>query len=378
MTDAQQPSLSPIRTGLACRCPRCGKGRLFQGFLDLRPRCEACGLDYSFIDSGDGPAVFVIMLAGLVVVACALIVEVLYQPPFWLHALLWVPADPGDHAAATAAYEGPDDRRAISSQSRRGPLRAGRQGRQSVNEPVNAAERRRGMLVPGVLALVALVVLIGLGTWQVERKAWKEALIETLTKRLNADPVALPPPGGWARNDARRLGVPACHADRRLQRRRRCTGLHRRLGACATTSNRPVTSCLRPPACRMAARSWSTAAMCPAGRIPALPARRTSSACCAGRRLRRGSSPPTMPRAASGIVRDQRAMAQLRGWGAVAPFYLEQEAPVPPGGLPHPAPLKVRLRNEHLQYAITWYGLAIVLVFMSIIFMLRRRRDTPV
>jgi uncharacterized protein (DUF983 family) len=91
MADGQYPQLSPIRTGLACRCPRCGKGRLFQGFLGLRPRCEACGLDYAFADSGDGPAVFVILLAGFVVVAAALIVEVLYQPPFWLHALLWGP-----------------------------------------------------------------------------------------------------------------------------------------------------------------------------------------------------------------------------------------------------------------------------------------------
>ncbi|HEX4592996.1 MAG TPA: DUF983 domain-containing protein, partial [Bryobacteraceae bacterium] len=77
--------------GLACRCPRCGRGRLFRGFLDLRPNCDACGLDYAFIDSGDGPAVFIIMLAGAIVVACALIVEVKYQPPFWLHAVLWLP-----------------------------------------------------------------------------------------------------------------------------------------------------------------------------------------------------------------------------------------------------------------------------------------------
>jgi uncharacterized protein (DUF983 family) len=91
MADAQYPMLSPIRTGLACRCPRCGKGRLFQGFLDLRLRCEVCGLDYAFIDSGDGPAVFVILLAGFVVVACALVVEFNYQPPLWLHALLWGP-----------------------------------------------------------------------------------------------------------------------------------------------------------------------------------------------------------------------------------------------------------------------------------------------
>ena len=74
-----------------CRCPRCGKGRLFEGFLTLRPACEACGLDYGFADSGDGPAVFVIFFAGFVVVFAALLVEVMYQPPFWLHALLWGP-----------------------------------------------------------------------------------------------------------------------------------------------------------------------------------------------------------------------------------------------------------------------------------------------
>jgi uncharacterized protein (DUF983 family) len=77
--------------GLACRCPRCGKGKLYSGFLDLRPHCEACGLDYAFIDAGDGPAIFIIMIAGAVVVACALIVEVKYQPPFWVHAVLWLP-----------------------------------------------------------------------------------------------------------------------------------------------------------------------------------------------------------------------------------------------------------------------------------------------
>jgi len=57
----------------------------------MRPRCEACGLDYDFADAGDGPAVFVILIAGFVVVFSALITEVLYQPPFWLHALLWGP-----------------------------------------------------------------------------------------------------------------------------------------------------------------------------------------------------------------------------------------------------------------------------------------------
>jgi uncharacterized protein (DUF983 family) len=80
-----------VMRGLACRCPRCGMGKLYSGFLDLRPSCEVCGLDYAFIDAGDGPAIFIIMIAGAVVVACALIVEVKYQPPFWVHAVLWLP-----------------------------------------------------------------------------------------------------------------------------------------------------------------------------------------------------------------------------------------------------------------------------------------------
>ena len=85
------PKRSAFATGLACRCPRCGEGKLFAGFLDVKPACEVCGLDYAFADAGDGPAVFVILLAGFIVVGAALVVEFKYQPPFWLHALLWGP-----------------------------------------------------------------------------------------------------------------------------------------------------------------------------------------------------------------------------------------------------------------------------------------------
>ena len=80
-----------ISRGLRGRCPRCGEGALFRGFLNLRPRCESCGLDYGFADAGDGPAIFVILLGGFIVVFAALIVEILYRPPFWLHAALWLP-----------------------------------------------------------------------------------------------------------------------------------------------------------------------------------------------------------------------------------------------------------------------------------------------
>jgi uncharacterized protein (DUF983 family) len=89
--EPRKPLVSPYVAGLACRCPACGKGRLYDGFLTLAPRCEACGLDYGFMDSGDGPAIFVIMIAGAIVVTAALITEVKYQPPFWVHAALWLP-----------------------------------------------------------------------------------------------------------------------------------------------------------------------------------------------------------------------------------------------------------------------------------------------
>ena len=86
----QIPSLgATLWRGIVGRCPSCGKGSLFSGYLALAPRCDACGLDYNFADSGDGPAVFVILVAGFLIVGGALIAEILYSPPYWLHALLW-------------------------------------------------------------------------------------------------------------------------------------------------------------------------------------------------------------------------------------------------------------------------------------------------
>ena len=88
----EKPTLAQsVAAGLAGRCPRCREGSLFSGFLTVGKQCDTCGLDYSFADAGDGPAIFVILIAGFIVVGAALIVEVLYQPPFWLHAVLWGP-----------------------------------------------------------------------------------------------------------------------------------------------------------------------------------------------------------------------------------------------------------------------------------------------
>ncbi|MFQ5533946.1 MAG: DUF983 domain-containing protein [Sphingomonadales bacterium] len=77
--------------GLGSKCPRCGRGKLFNGFLDVAKECPACGLDYSGVDSGDGPAVFAILIIGFAVVGAALFVEIVYSPPYWVHAALWLP-----------------------------------------------------------------------------------------------------------------------------------------------------------------------------------------------------------------------------------------------------------------------------------------------
>jgi len=88
---ALYPPLPPTATGMRGRCPRCGEGKLFSGFLGLQPRCQACGLDFSFVDAGDGPAVFIIMIVGFIVVGLALFVEFTFAPPYWVHAILWIP-----------------------------------------------------------------------------------------------------------------------------------------------------------------------------------------------------------------------------------------------------------------------------------------------
>lgn len=85
----------PFRAGLAARCPRCGRGRLFAGFLTVRDRCEDCGLDLRAQDSGDGPVALIVLVVGFLVVGAALLVEVRQGWPIWLHLLVWLPLAAG-------------------------------------------------------------------------------------------------------------------------------------------------------------------------------------------------------------------------------------------------------------------------------------------
>jgi uncharacterized protein (DUF983 family) len=82
---------NPLLSGAAGRCPNCGEGHLFEGFLKVAPACEACGFDLAAADSGDGPAVFVIMIAGFIVAFGALFTMVAGRTPVWLTLLIWLP-----------------------------------------------------------------------------------------------------------------------------------------------------------------------------------------------------------------------------------------------------------------------------------------------
>lgn len=89
MPQQSHAHVSPLKAGLLARCPRCGEGRLFKNGLELKDHCEPCGLDFKFIDTGDGPAVFAIMILGFLVLGMALYVEFSFEPAVWVHVVLW-------------------------------------------------------------------------------------------------------------------------------------------------------------------------------------------------------------------------------------------------------------------------------------------------
>jgi cytochrome oxidase assembly protein ShyY1 len=206
--------------------------------------------------------------------------------------------------------------------------------------------------------LAALCVLCGLGFWQVERKAWKENLIAALHERLAAAPAPLPAPREWTR-------LTQEHDEfRRVTARLQFPGDRRTFVFSGTSALRPD---IKSP-----------------GYFTFVPARLASgetvvvnvgfsadreSPGLAG--MREISGYLRWPEKPSWFVgehdtagevfsaRDHRAMAERRGWGDVAPFYIDQESPAPPAGGPRPGPLSVKLPNNHLGYALTWFGLAL-------------------
>jgi uncharacterized protein (DUF983 family) len=88
---AHYAPVDPVSAGFKGKCPRCGTGRLFNGYIATAELCGNCGLDYAFIDVGDGPVPFVIMIVGFIVVGLALWTDISFSPPLWLHFIIWMP-----------------------------------------------------------------------------------------------------------------------------------------------------------------------------------------------------------------------------------------------------------------------------------------------
>ena len=227
---------------------------------------------------------------------------------------------------------------------------------------------RRSLRVPGLVALAAFAVLIALGVWQLERRAWKEGLIATLAERLAAPPVSFPPRERWqnlepAADEFRRVAMRASFSPGSEARiYSGGAGLRddvkgpgyfafapaRLADGSTVVVNRGHVDNPNPDA-SLKPIGVSDAAVDLVGviRWPEQPGWFVA---------------PYSERQDLWFARDHRAMAARYGWGAVAPFYVEQESPAPPGGVPRPGALTVKLRNDHFGYAMTWFGLAAVLV----------------
>ena len=242
----------------------------------------------------------------------------------------------------------------------------------------HAGTYRRGLLLPLAFTLSALALLLALGTWQLERKTWKESLIQTVNARLGSPPLDLPPPSEWqglnqADAEYRRVKLRADfqHDQEILVQaaksafRKDVSGIGywvftpARVRDSLVLVNRGfVPESRRDPATR------------PEGQVTGL----EITGVLRWPETSGWFTPSDDPARNRFYARDPGAIARARGWDHVAPFYIEQEAPVPPGGLPHPSPLSVQLRNDHLQYAITWYSLAAVLIGVFAVWMHGRRR----
>ena len=243
-------------------------------------------------------------------------------------------------------------------------------------------EKRRGggVLEATVFAFVGVAILIGLGVWQIDRKVWKENLILTLNTRLARAPEDLPPRASWPRlnpdgNEYTRVTFPAeflpgeevlvytagsafrpdvqgpgywVFAPARLAG-----------GSIVLVDRGFVPLDRKDPATR--------AQGAPAGTVEIVGVMRWPE-------TRGLFTPDDDPKTNVWYLRDPKAMAAAKKWDAAAPFYIEQESPVPPGGLPKPGKLAVSLPDDHLQYALTWFGLALGLAGVYVTWLTGRLR----
>src|SRR5262249_22852420 len=228
--------------------------------------------------------------------------------------------------------------------------------------------------------LIVFALLIGLGVWQLERKAWKDALIDAIARRLNAPPAPLPPPQRWASLDA-------AHDEFTHVVFRAAFDDDEALVFAGASAFRPDVSgtgywVFAPARIESGAR-----VVVNRGFVPE--AKRDAKTRAEGRVggpvdivgvLRWPEhaglfTPSGEPARNLWFARDQHAIAAAKSWGDVAPFYVELESPAPNGGSPMPGKLTVTLPNNHLQYAITWFALAVVLAAVFAAFLRARARE---
>ncbi len=233
--------------------------------------------------------------------------------------------------------------------------------------------RRRSWLGLAAPALLVFAVLIGLGVWQLERKAWKEALIASLTAELAAPPIALPAAATWPSLDPSRL------AYHRVRFAAVFDYAKEALVFASAAAFRPDVTGVGYWAFTPARLADGSVVIVNRGFVP--DGRQDPKSRAEGQipgpveivgamrwpDRRHWFTPNDDPAHNLWFSRDPAAIAAAKGLGAVAPFYVEQQSPVPPGGLPRPGKLVVSLPDNHLQYALTWFGLAAVLagVFFS-------------
>jgi Uncharacterized conserved protein len=246
---------------------------------------------------------------------------------------------------------------------------------------------RRGLLLPSLMVLVAFATLFALGTWQLERKAWKENLIATLTKRFAAAAVDLPPPAQWVS-----LRQDKDEFTRVKFRARYLSGQEAIVWATGSGLRDDVKGpgiFVFSPATlssgeTIAVNRGFVADQKPTGETKRPPAVEGDVEITG---ILRWPEPkgwelttPFDKSAQLWFVRDHAAMAQEYGWPRIAPFYIEREAQQPADGLPPPGALKPNLPNNHLQYAVTWYGLAVVLLGVFVAWLRSRKyrlQDAP-
>ncbi len=253
---------------------------------------------------------------------------------------------------------------------------------------MKAPKKRRppwlGLLVPAILVFV---VLISLGTWQIQRKAWKEGLIAALHAELSAPPVALPPAGAWASLDRQALEY------HRVRFTAQFDNANEALVFAAPSIFRPDVEGPGYWVFTPARLADGRVVIVNRGFVPdsrKLPSSRPQGQIAGPIEIvgalrwpeeRHWFTPRDEPAKNLWFARDPEAIAAVKGLdkaaGPVAPFYVEQESPVPPGGLPKPGKLVVSLPDNHLQYALTWYGLALVLLISYLTWAFGPGRDQP-